>query len=123
MGGSGEILYCIILQKEVGGWVGNLGFSNYVISECSLTRHQNHEKLAQKTGFCIFGAFAVVMSLSKCDFWNLWKFLDRHEKKNLEIFSFEIEKNLEKKSEKIFREKSKILIFSIEKPIFSLKHF
>ena len=21
----------------VGGWVGNLGFSNYVISECSLT--------------------------------------------------------------------------------------
>ena len=37
MGGSGEILYCIILQKEVGGWVGNLGFSNYVISECSLS--------------------------------------------------------------------------------------
>ena len=37
MGGSSEILYCIILQKGVGGWVENMGFSNYVISECSLS--------------------------------------------------------------------------------------
>ena len=42
MGGSGEILYCIILRKGVGGWVENPRFSNYVIWECSLTEWGTH---------------------------------------------------------------------------------
>ena len=36
VGGSGEKLYCIILQTGVGGWVENPGFFNYVISGRSL---------------------------------------------------------------------------------------
>ena len=37
-------------------------------------------KLEPKGGFCILNLFALIVGLSKCDFWNLWKFSDRHEK-------------------------------------------
>ena len=35
-------------------------------------------KLEPKSGFCILNLFALIVGLSKCDFWNLWKILVRH---------------------------------------------
>ena len=75
----------------------------------------------QKFGICILNVLARIAWLSKCDFWNLWKILDRYDifsKK--QHFFFEMKIFLEKIEKLFFWE---IFTFSIEKSIFSSKIF